>query len=272
MLDKINQRNSVIPKVFDGELIEYNFNHAGLELAQATFIEENCYREIALLAKKCFHNYHRYIKILDLCSATGLASLRITSSIDVGQISLVDIDAKALFKGSTYFQSICSISLHCEDAVSFSSNSLYDLIVINSGYHHIDNDRKTAFLSNAASLLAVGGSIIVGDHFLPPYEDESEFRVSVVNFYTQLIQELKKQGEPNNAISVFRKSGLDCWQGHNEYKVSLNQFLKDVKKAELEVIDLIEVWKFSQCVPVHSSSQAGSFVFLLQKIERSAHE
>jgi SAM-dependent methyltransferase len=230
-----------IPAIFEGA-VEYRDVPEALELAQATFNEEALYRAIAGFAMRWHDIAKRPARILDLCSATGLSALRVAREIPVASATLVDVEPVMLEKSATYFKSVCPLSTHRTDAVEFKSSVLYDIILMNSAYHHVEDARKLAFLRNAAGNLAPGGAILVGEHFLPPYKNREEFRAGVVQFYEQLVAELEKRGETTEAIAVIRRSGLYCWAGEYEYKVSWDFFARHVADAQLQVSTIQRVW------------------------------
>jgi len=246
----------VTPPIFK-DAIEYRGISEALELAQRTFNEESLYQALASFSIDWFKNKQRPARVLDLCSATGWAALRVARVIPVSEVTLVDINAYALEKGVSYFSNICSILTCCVDALSFHDKQLFDLILMNSAYHHIEEERKLPFLRKAVDLLAADGVILVGEHFLPPYKNHKEFCQSVVIFYTKLLKELERKKEPIEAISVIRKSGLYCWEGTYEYKVSMERFLLDIAAAGLTILKKQSVWSITDDV--------GSFVVSLVK-------
>jgi SAM-dependent methyltransferase len=230
-----------VPAIFAGAR-EYRGDPAALEAAQATFNEEALYQAIAGFAADWYRRTHKPPHVLDLCSATGLAAHRVAQVIPVTSLSLVDIDPIGLAQAEQRFYRSLPASAFCEDAVTFASEGPYDLILMNSAYHHIEDNRKVTFLRNAASLLAVGGEIFVGEHFVPDYhDDEYEYRQALVVFYTALIRELEARGEPAQAIDVIRRSGLYGWEGVYEYKTSLRHFELHARQAMLP-LEIREIW------------------------------
>jgi len=211
-------------------------------MAQATFNEEGLYRAIGDLAALWYRRTGRPARAVDLCAATGLCALRVSRTVPVLSVTLVDSDANALQRAAQHL-SCTPTEVQVGDASEFSSSARYDLILANSAYHHIHDDRKIEFLRVARTLLADDGAILVGDHFLPPYSCRSEFRRSVEVFYGELVKALHNQGEPAEAIDIIRRSALYCWCGEYEYKVSFPIFLDHCRDAGLRVKHLYEVWR-----------------------------
>ena len=232
-----------LPAVFSG-VEDFEITPEGIEVAQATFNEEAIYQAITEMATDWFRNHGRPARILDLCSATGLCALSVSNVIPAERIVLVDIDAIALDVGMRrHFAKNTVVTPVCEDAVTYYDGSSYDLILMNSAYHHIENEGKVEFLRNAGVHLAPGGMLLVGDHFLPPYtHTRYEYRRSVIAFYSDLIRELEKRGESQAAIDVIRRAGLYCWQGTYEYKVCWERFAADAAASSLGFAERLPVW------------------------------
>jgi SAM-dependent methyltransferase len=231
-----------LPEVFAG-VEDFEITPDGIELAQATFNEDGLYQAIIEMAHEWFRTQSRPARILDLCSATGLCALRVSQAIPTEVITLVDIDSATLDVGMRrHFANGNRVNPVCADAVTYRDDTLYDLVLMNSAYHHIGNDRKVDFLRNAARQLAPDGAVLVGDHFLPPYHNWAEYRRSVVAFYTELVDALRTRNEPTEAIDVIRRAGLFCWQGHYEYKVSEPLFVSDIASAGFAIQKTSRVW------------------------------
>jgi SAM-dependent methyltransferase len=223
-----------VPAIFAGAR-EYRDDPAALEAAQATFNEEALYQAIAQFAVDWHRRTGRPARVLDLCCATGLTAYRVEKVIPVASFALVDTDPVALSRAEQRFVGRCRAQAFCEDAVTFQSGRPYDLILMNSAYHHIENERKLAFLRNAAELLAQDGEILVGEHFLPEYRDQEEYRQAVVEFYAALIHELDARSESSEAIAVIRRAGRYGWEGIYEYKTSLSDFEKNTRQMSLSL-------------------------------------
>lgn len=236
------QAESDIPAIFAGAR-EYRDDPAALEAAQATFNEEALYQVIAQFAADWHGRTGRPARVLDLCCATGLTAFRVAKVIPVTSLALVDTDSKALARAEHRFDGWCRTRTFCEDAVPFHSDPPYDLILMNSAYHHIEDERKSLFLRNAAKLLAEDGEILVGEHFLPDYSGRDEYRNAVVEFYAALLQELEDRGEPSPGINVIRRAGRYGWQGDYEYKSSRSVFADHLSGARLVVKTELILWQ-----------------------------
>jgi SAM-dependent methyltransferase len=242
-----------IPEIFAGAR-EYRDIPEALEMAQATFNEERLYRAIAAYARDWYGASKRPARILDLCAATGLTALRVARAIPIRAATLVDLDRAAVARGREALAMTCPVAAHVEDAVTFHDGGGYDLVLINSAYHHIEDERKPTFLGNARRLLAEGGRIVVGEHFLPGYRNGREYRDALVWFYSALLSELQRRGEPACAIDVIRRSALYGWEGQYEYKVSRTAFLDHLREAKLKVFGCCWVWRTKELPPFAGSA------------------
>jgi hypothetical protein len=153
------------------------------------------------------------------------------------------------------------VALELCDAIYFKGESRYDLILMNSSYHHIEDDRKVAFLQNAIENLADGGQILIGEHFLPYYNmgDRLAFRNATVAFYKVLVDDLIARGVPQEVVGAFRMSGYSCWNGSYEYKVCMKIFKSHLRQAGLVINDSLKVWPEREQL----ERDAGSFAMAL---------
>jgi ubiquinone/menaquinone biosynthesis C-methylase UbiE len=235
---------SDLPDLFRG-LSMRRIDAAEIELAQQTFNEEGLYRALQVYAETWSRHVRRPARILDLCSATGLCALRVAETIPTCSVTLVDTDPEALKQAALHFDGLPTPRFYAEDAVEFGVDGKFDLILMNSAYHHIEDRRKSDFLRNAVRLIATDGLILLGDHFLAPYETREQFRARVVELYREMVLELERRGEPKTAIEVIRQAAYHCWTGRIEYKVDfcfLQRDLASIEDLPVEILTQDLVW------------------------------
>lgn len=230
---------TTVPPLFQ-DAREYKDDPEALEAAQRTYHEVAIYDALVEFAQAWFNKYKRPARVLDLCAATGLCSARIADHIPIEFLTLVDTDLHALARARSNLKLACPVRFVGTDAISFRDQYVYDLVLMNSAYHHIGDNSKIAFLSSARLRLSPNGVILLGEHFLPPYV-ESTYRESVAQYYTGLIADLGACGEPGNAISVIRRAGLYCWMRTYEFKVSWQIFVSHAMAARLTISELRHV-------------------------------
>jgi predicted O-methyltransferase YrrM len=231
-----------LPALFTGAK-EYKDDPNALEMAQATFNEEALYRAIEDYSTSWYASTGRPARVLDLCAATGLCTFRVSQRVPVASATLVDTDENALDHAAKRLSAISVVKTETGDSAKFTSSERYDLVLANSAYHHIADHRKIEFLKIACSAVADDGAILIGEHFLPPYNSQQEFRNSVETFYRELIAELQRRNEPTGAIDVIRRSALYCWLGEYEFKVSWPVFQDHCISAHLQACRVRKIWE-----------------------------
>lgn len=224
--------------------VEVSIGPRELELAQATFNEVAIYEAFARLAAAIGQRAPRPLHVLDVCAATGLASHHAAANIRVGSMTLVDLDPGVLPQSRAKHDNRWpELHVVCADAVEFSGDRPYDLIVANSAYHHIADDRKRAFLRCLCRLLSCEGRVLVGDHFLPPHgPGDAELRRALRAFYTPLFAELRRRGSPEDAVDVVVQAFELALRRQVEFKVSWDRFEQDVNEVGLIIEEVVHIW------------------------------
>ncbi|HKP05005.1 MAG TPA: class I SAM-dependent methyltransferase [Chthoniobacterales bacterium] len=232
-----------------------------LELAQATFNEELLYEAIVSFASDWFARVQRPARILDLCAATGLTAKKVSDAISTDSVTLVDNSPQALSESHGHFPTNLPVRRCCVDAVTFTSDTHYDIILANSAYHHIEDDRKGAFLRNATCLLSRDGILILGDHFLPAYVDEAGHARATEQFYCALVSELETRNSNPRAIEVIRSAANHGVRSNGEYKVCWSYFLSSLDSTRL----LLQTFKLVWTHPLSRAKQlVGSVASVLK--------
>lgn len=222
---------------------DLTIGHDELELAQATFNEAATYRVINGWVR-AFAGLSDGLRVLDTCSATGLASHLGCQDVFPHHLTLVDIDPGALAKAIVRHRDrYPELVAECTDASGLRLRRRFDLILMNSAYHHIDDERKALFLRHHGDLLDVGGRIIIGDHFLPAHGPSVlEHRQALERFYRPLFDALRQRGTPSAAVAVVEKSFELACRRTVELKVSHDRFVEDVSRAGLRIERSSHIW------------------------------
>jgi SAM-dependent methyltransferase len=220
--------------------------------------------EIAVNILNTTHNAN----VLDLCCGTGLSLECIINHPSVSFIVGIDISNPYLeFAKKKYSKYKPQPVFIAGDAVTEPLPcDKWDLIILASAYHHIEDERKVKFLERVRDLLKDSGFAVIAENILPEYKegDAEDYARAVKQFYAEVLT-TAKQKNPNLHIYVEkliqRVAQYGC-DGDYEYKVSLPIFLRDLAKAGLRVVQQKRVW------PEDSeklSSNSGNFVLQICK-------
>lgn len=214
-------------------------------------------------------NNQKNMSVLDMCCGTG-PSMEIPSKHkNCGTLTGIDINPVYLdFAKKVYSNSLNIPTFFCADALDESAITFgqWDIVILSSAYHHIDDNRKTDFLKHIHKLLSPQGHVVIAENILPEYEadDINSYRDSVKLFYSEVLNTTKKLN-PNlspkaeSLINHVAQYGLD---GHTEYKVHYNIFKDHMQEAQLEIISENKVWPFTE---EHIGTKGGNYVFLAKK-------
>jgi ubiquinone/menaquinone biosynthesis C-methylase UbiE len=203
--------------------------------------------------------------VLDLCCGTGLSLEGIVDHPNISIVAGIDISAPYLEFAKRRFSSYDHQPiLICGDAVSTPlPQSSWDVVILASAYHHIEDERKVQFLSRVHSLLGSSGYAVMAENILPEYEinDEADYARSVRQFYSQVLNTAKQKNSQlpvyvENLIYRVAQYGCD---GEYEYKVSLPLLHRDLIAARLRIINQRRVWPNENI----SLGTGGNYVFTI---------
>lgn len=203
--------------------------------------------------------------VLDLCCGTGLSLEGIVEHPNISIVVGVDISIPYLEFAKRRFSSCCRQPiLICGDAVSTPlPQSHWDVIVLASAYHHIENNRKVQFLSRVHDLLGSSGYAVMAENILPEYEtnNEAAYASSVRQFYSQVLNTAKQKNPELPAYVenlIYRVAQYGC-DGEYEYKVSLPLLYCDLIASGLRIVSQRRVWPDEN----DSLGNGGNYVFII---------
>ncbi len=188
-------------------------------------------------------------RILDLCCGTGLPLIGLVNHKNIKDIIGVDISNEYLDFARDRFKDNYNIKFIDGDALDteLPLNS-WDIIILSSAYHHIENTRKRQFFTKVSSLLSKRGVAIIGENILPPYKinDIESYKDSVRLFYNEVIFTAEKDGKklPNDVRALIERVAKYGFDGEYEYKVSLDIMLNDIKSVGLHIIQQEKIWPY----------------------------
>lgn len=236
-------KDEPIPALFEVSK-EYQFDPNAIELGHTSATELLLYQAIVGAAGSHSRTVRRPLSILDVCAASGGCANEVLKTVSCDFLCLVDNERVMCESAKAKRWLVHSVSVVEADAVNWCSKKRFDLILMNSAYHHIEDERKAEFLRNMASHLQSDGRILVGEHFLPLYQygNLESYRLSVMQFYQARIAELQAKGDPQTVVDVIRQTGRYCWEKRYEFQVSMDLFKQHVERASLEVVASRRLW------------------------------
>jgi SAM-dependent methyltransferase len=212
----------------------------------------------------CFlHNCNK-ARVLDLCCGTGLSMEHVVDHPCATVVVGVDISRQYLaFANLKYKDSRSPPVFVRGDAVeSTLPFADFDVILMASAYHHIEDARKVAFLRRVHSLLGKRGHGFIAENILPPYDrsDRDTYAAAVRSFYEEVYQTAVR-AKPNldpYVAGLIRRVAQYGFDGEYEYKVCWSLFEQDLHSAGLSIIRSQKVW------PTESSSLGSGGNYVLE--------
>ncbi len=73
-------------------------------------------------------------------------------------------------------------------------NNTFNCVIVQGVLHHIHNSNRQIWTKKIHQLMEVDSTLIVGDEFIPPYDDEQDRKVKSGIFYLHIIDEAMRGG------------------------------------------------------------------------------
>jgi len=205
--------------------------------------------------------------VLDLCCGTGLSLEHLVGHQHVRRIIGVDICEQYLeFARQKYAECrLAPIFINGDVVDCPLPHSSFDLIMMASAYHHIEDQRKVPFLKRVHRLLSQGGCAVMAENILPEYRegDRESYKSAVRIFYEEVLGTAMETNPslPSHVKGLIQRVAKHGFDGDYEYKVKLDLLKRDLESAELEISYEERVW------PEHGpllSTGGGNYVIQLR--------
>ncbi len=186
--------------------------------------------------------------VLELCCGTGLSMEAVIDHPNIAQIVGVDISESYLgFAEKTYQEKPIRPSFIRADAVDIElEEGIWDVILLASAYHHIEDERKVTFLKKVKRLLRPGRSAFFAENILPPYQvgDRSSYCAAVRLFYDEVLRTAREENQnlPTEVEQLIERVAVYGFDGDYEYKVHYDIFKAHLAEAGLRVLKEERVW------------------------------
>jgi ubiquinone/menaquinone biosynthesis C-methylase UbiE len=142
----------------------------------------------------------------------------------------------------------------------------WDLIIMASAYHHLEDDRKAALLENVYKWLSPNGVVVMAENILPEYENTNEsYQESVKYFYQEVLKTAREQNPllPDDIAALIWRVAQHGCEGDYEYKTSLPILKQYLDNGSLKIISEERVWQGEN--ESLSKSNGGNYVFKIKK-------
>jgi len=241
--------------------------------AEAYEIEEKSRPDEMAMIKAASDQVIKYLdqkenaSILDLCCGTGLPMSMFIEHENIGKVVGVDISKPYLAWARSKFSKYENITFIEGDAVELNlPEDEWDIILLCSAYHHIEDERKQRFLNYVYKLLKPEGKAIIAENILPPYElgNEESYKLAVKRFYDQVLLTAEKENPilPENVRGLIQRVAQYGYDGDYEYKVSFDIFERHINQSKFMVINQQKVWPFTDSDNLLSG---GNYVLVLSR-------
>jgi ubiquinone/menaquinone biosynthesis C-methylase UbiE len=204
--------------------------------------------------------------VLDLCCGTGLSLEGIVDHPNILMVAGVDISVPYLkfAKQRFSFYDRQPIFIHGDAVSTLLPQPHWDVVLLASAYHHIEDNRKVKFLSRVRSLIGSSGYAVMAENILPEYDinNKMDYARSVRQFYSQVLKTAKQKNPelPTHVENlIYRVAQYGC-DGEYEYKVSLPLLYRDLITSGLRIVSQKRVWPEED---ISSIGTGGNYVFTI---------
>ncbi len=189
--------------------------------------------------------------VLDLCCGTGLSMEAFVEHPSIALICGIDISKEYLDFARVKYSSLQrKPEFIWGDVVTTQiPEANWDLIMMASSYHHIEDSRKLQFLKRVEGLLRTGGYGVIAENILPNYmeNDESDYARAVTAFYEEVLKTAEEMNPklPEHVRGLIQRVAQYGTDGEYEYKVCKHVFDSHLAAAGLRVVNEHRVWPIS---------------------------
>lgn len=187
-------------------------------------------------------------RILDACCGTGLSMVGALEHPNAAQVVGLDMEPTYL----RYAQRNLHTTTHTPQLVQADAvappfrDATFDIIILASAYHHIQNNLKRQFLQLVGQLLTLRGRVVLAENVLPEHvvSDPDAYRAAISAFYAEVILDAQEFGLGLDpwVLGLIRRVVKYGHDGDYEWKTSLDTLLDHIRNSQLQVISSQRVW------------------------------
>lgn len=202
--------------------------------------------------------------ILDFCCGTGILAEMI---LDIPNIKFigVDISKKFLETAEERTKNHDNFKFILEDVLKYKTDLKFDVVLLTSAYHHVEDKFKTPLLKKIFGLLKDGGVLIIYERAIRPYKNEKEFAKNNEEYYLKRIEYLKKKeagGLSKKQLDALINVCSLSASAEEEYKVDYDYVVNDLDKTGFKILKEIKIWPKEN---IFDNKKIGDFIFVVGK-------
>lgn len=206
-------------------------------------------------------------KVADICCGTGMSMLGVVSHPSVSTFKGVDIDQKNIDFARQRFGAFEKSSFECADAQAWlKCNDGFDLLLLCSGYHHIEHVGQRTFAKTLAQALKPGGYAVFGENIVADFSGplSADYNNAVREFYSFVSADAKSQRPdiPRYILELIDENVTLALKGEVEFKVCDQHFQDELSSAGLRLFKKAKAWPLDRDLP----GDAGNYIYVFQKL------
>jgi ubiquinone/menaquinone biosynthesis C-methylase UbiE len=241
--------------------------------AEAYELEENSRPDEMSMIKAASDQVIKYLDqktnalVLDLCCGTGLPMSMFIEHKNIGKIVGVDISNQYLEWARSRFSTYENIMFVEGDAIESNlPKGMWDIVLLCSAYHHIEDERKQNFLDYVYKLLKPDGKVVIAENILPPYElgNNESYKMAVKKFYEHVLLTAENENPSlsEDVKGLIQRVAQYGYDGDYEYKVSFEIFERHISQSNFTIIYQQKIWPFTD---FDNLSSGGNYVLVLTR-------
>ena len=204
-------------------------------------------------------------RVLDICCGTGMSLESLVGHRSLHSALGLDICSSYLDYARRRFSGVSEkFKFVLGDAVDARLERMcFEVVILCSAYHHIEDSRKNDLLVRVYDLLAPKGVAIMAENVLPPYgSSPGSYEDAVRIFYEEVLATAEECNPdlPDRVRGLIKRVAQYGCDGEYEFKTSLSVLKSHLSGARLRVKRWERVWSAPSL-----GGDAGNFVFLLEK-------
>ncbi|MFH1255904.1 MAG: class I SAM-dependent methyltransferase [Candidatus Diapherotrites archaeon] len=240
----------------------YRLSPDNYDAMMSTELEKNIFGAVADEIKSCLTSGKN--TVLDLCCGTGIVAELLLDEPNIRFIG-VDINRTFLESAKKKIKGKRNFEFMQKDARFYMSPLKFDVVVLTSAYHHIENPHKLVLLKKIYEMLNGDGTLVIYEKLISKYANEDEFAKSNEEFYLKRIEYLKRTERKTlgkKALDALMNVCALSASAEEEFKVDYGYLVEDLDKAGFETVKETKIWPEED---IFHDEKTGDFVFVAKK-------